>query len=234
MIRVAAEQKLPFQQKDIKIKGWAVESRVYAEDPEKYLPSIGKLTKYIEPRSTNKDVRCDSGITEGSEISIYYDPMICKLCTYGENRDLAIKRMEKALDEYVIKGVTHNIPLLRDVISHPRFVAGKLSTKFLAEEYPKGFKGHQLNERTANELFAVSGYIHARRDLNKKTWVEGAGAAAKASNARHVPSKWEFYASVKDMPERKIVVEKCENEYQVSVVFRLRILGNIEVLIILK
>src|SRR5690348_12942978 len=126
MIRVAANQKLNLSQEEVaKPRGWAFESRVYAEDPEKYLPSIGTLTKYIEPRSTttppSNDVRCDSGIVEGSEISIYYDPMICKLCTYGATRDEARHRMEHALDRYVIKGVTHNIPLLRNVISHPRF-----------------------------------------------------------------------------------------------------------------
>jgi propionyl-CoA carboxylase alpha chain len=136
MIRVAAGEKLNFKQDQLGFKGWAVESRVYAEDPEKYLPSIGKLTKYMEPKGQAKEIRCDSGIREGSEISIFFDPMICKLSTYGETRQEALDTMEKALDTYVIKGVTHNIPLLRDVISHPRFKAGKLSTKFLAEEYP--------------------------------------------------------------------------------------------------
>jgi len=107
MIRVAAKQKLTFFQKDISIpKGWAIESRVYAEDPTKYLPSIGRLNTYIEPKSDDVggSVRCDSGIVEGSEISIYYDPMICKLCTFGETRKEAIRVAEKALDSYVIKG----------------------------------------------------------------------------------------------------------------------------------
>lgn len=103
MIRVAANQKLAMKQDDIKINGWSIESRVYAEDPEKYLPSIGTLNKYIEPMDI-KNVRCDSGIVEGSEISIYYDPMICKLSTWGPNRDEAIKTMNKALDNYVIQG----------------------------------------------------------------------------------------------------------------------------------
>ncbi|KAG0361340.1 hypothetical protein BGZ54_009140, partial [Gamsiella multidivaricata] len=147
MIRVAANQKLIPKQEDIKINGWAIESRVYAEDPEKYLPSIGRLSKYIEPKSTKgqNEVRCDSGIVEGSEISIYYDPMICKLCTHGATREEAIENMKHALDSYVIKGVTHNIPLLREVVSHDRFASGKYSTKFLAEEYPTGFKGHAPN-----------------------------------------------------------------------------------------
>ena len=108
MIRVAAGQILPLKQKEILINGWALESRVYAEDPEKYLPSIGKLRKYIEPsqnlKDSNRKVRCDSGVREGSDISIHYDPMICKLCTWGETRGDAIAGMQKALDNYVIQG----------------------------------------------------------------------------------------------------------------------------------
>ena len=142
MIRVAADQALPFTQRDVKNIGWAVESRVYAEDPEKYLPCIGTLSKYIEP--VGPEVRCDSGIVEGSEISVHYDPMICKLITAGKNREEAMARMEKALDEYVIKGtiqfflvcfnfsgVIHNIPLLRDVVSSPRFQSGKNNYQIL-------------------------------------------------------------------------------------------------------
>ncbi|ORX65654.1 hypothetical protein DL89DRAFT_260829 [Linderina pennispora] len=129
------------------INGWAIESRVYAEDPEKYLPSIGTLSKYQEPTSwkVENNVRCDSGITEGSEISMFYDPMICKLSTYGATRDEAISTMNHALDRYLIKGVTHNIPLLRDVISNADFGKGKITTAFLAEHYPSGFKGHRLD-----------------------------------------------------------------------------------------
>lgn len=109
MIRVAANQKLGFSQNDIKINGWALESRVYAEDPERYLPSIGRLNRYIEPKlpagySKEAVVRNDSGIREGSEISMYYDPMICKLITHGKDRTEAIDLMKTALDSYVIKG----------------------------------------------------------------------------------------------------------------------------------
>jgi propionyl-CoA carboxylase alpha chain len=112
MIRVAAGQNLPLRQSDVNINGWAFESRIYAEDPEKFLPSIGTLTKYIEPKGQNVDlpgvcrdnVRCDTGIVEGSEISIYYDPLICKLCTWGQDRSQAMATMTKALGSYVIKG----------------------------------------------------------------------------------------------------------------------------------
>ncbi|KAJ2957815.1 hypothetical protein NQZ79_g6558 [Umbelopsis isabellina] len=175
MIRSAAGQKLSIKQEDVGIKGWAIESRVYAEDPEKYLPSIGRLTKYIEPRDDIGNVRCDSGIVEGSEISIYYDPMICKLVTYGPTRDQAISTMQKALDEYVIKGVTHNIPLLREIVSHPRFQSGKISTKFLAEEYPEGFKGTKLNSEDVLDLASISSVLWAKREMGKWAFTEGKG-----------------------------------------------------------
>ncbi|KAF2986485.1 hypothetical protein EK904_003749 [Melospiza melodia maxima] len=142
MIRVAKGYPLRHKQADIPINGWAVECRVYAEDPYKSfgLPSIGKLSQYQEPLHV-PNVRVDSGIQQGSDISIYYDPMISKLITYGSNRAEALKRMEEALDNYVIRGVAHNISLLREVIVHPRFVQGDISTKFLPEVYPDGFKG---------------------------------------------------------------------------------------------
>ncbi|KAI9593210.1 carbamoyl-phosphate synthase L chain, ATP binding domain-containing protein [Syncephalis fuscata] len=166
MIRVAADQTLTVKQSDVKINGWSFESR--------YLPSIGTLTRYEEPviPGEEKNIRCDSGIVEGSEISIYYDPMICKLSTHGPKRDDALDTMKRALDAYVIKGVTHNIPLLREVISHPRFAVGDISTKFLAEEYPQGFQGHVLTDNTRAELFAGAGIVHALRDLRNRAWNE--------------------------------------------------------------
>lgn len=111
MIRVAAGQPLSIRQSDIKINGWSFESRVYAEDPQKYLPSIGTLTHYVEPvvPGEEKNIRCDSGIVEGSEITIYYDPMICKLSTHGPKRDVALDVMKRALDAYVIKGEYYNL-----------------------------------------------------------------------------------------------------------------------------
>ncbi|KAI8870097.1 hypothetical protein GQ42DRAFT_167180 [Ramicandelaber brevisporus] len=172
MIRVAAGEKLRRTQKDVGINGWSFESRVYAEDPEKYLPSIGTLSRYIEPRTPTSGegiVRCDSGIVEGSEISIYYDPMICKLITHAPTRNEAIDVMNKALDKYVIKGVTHNIPLLREVYSHPRFIDGKISTKFLAEEYPHGFRGHKLNHESLRELAATAGVVQALRVARERS-----------------------------------------------------------------
>ncbi|CAG8445553.1 14403_t:CDS:10 [Dentiscutata heterogama] len=210
MIRIAANQKLSITQEDLKFHGWAFESRVYAEDPEKYLPSIGRLSKYIEPRSlTDKhEVRCDSGIVEGSEISIYYDPLICKLSTYGETRDEAINTMLKALDSYVIK-----------VISSQRFRSGKISTKFLAEEYPGGFKGHTVKDESLHELISISAFVHAKRDLRNWSWIDGEGTLFKKNLNKNAPNKWDLWISVnKDIQPINVKVKKKgtnEEEFEI-------------------
>ena len=143
MIRVAAGEKLAFSQSDVKLDGWAVESRLYAEDPYRnFLPSIGRLTRYRPPREGRFGdvvVRNDTGVTEGAEISMYYDPMIAKLCTWAPTRAAAIEAMSEALDEFVVDGIEHNIPFLAALMRHPRWREGRLSTGFIAEEYPDGF-----------------------------------------------------------------------------------------------
>lgn len=161
MIRVAAGEKLPLKQSDVKLCGWAVESRVYAEDPKLFLPCIGTLHQYREPGRDDPEVRCDSGVREGSEISIYYDPLICKLSTHGPGRQAALKKMQEALDRYVIRGVTHNIPLLRAVVGHPTFSDGRnISTAFLGEAFPGGFSGHLLDDKECLNLAAISGFVY--------------------------------------------------------------------------
>ncbi|NXY42522.1 PCCA carboxylase, partial [Ceuthmochares aereus] len=172
MIRVAKGYPLRHKQADIPINGWAVECRVYAEDPYKSfgLPSIGRLSQYQEPLHL-PSVRVDSGIQQGSDISIYYDPMISKLITYGSNRAEALKRMEEALDNYVIRGVTHNISLLREVIIHPRFVQGDISTKFLPEVYPDGFKGHELTDLERRELLATAASLYVAEQLRSQRFL---------------------------------------------------------------
>lgn len=138
MIRVAAGEELPLTQSDVKLTGWAMETRVYAEDPFRdFMPSIGRLTRYIPPEG--EGVRVDTGVYEGGEVSMFYDPMIAKLITYGEDRKQATDRMVDALDAYYIRGVNHNISFLNALMVHPRFVAGNLTTNFIAEEYPDGF-----------------------------------------------------------------------------------------------
>ncbi|NEH55126.1 acetyl-CoA carboxylase biotin carboxylase subunit [Rhizobium leguminosarum] len=143
MIRVAAGEPLPFAQQDIRLDGWAVESRLYAEDPYRnFLPSIGRLTRYRPPaegRTGNVVVRNDTGVFEGAEISMYYDPMIAKLCTWAPTRLEAIEAMGQALDGFVVDGIEHNVPFLSALMKHPRWREGRLSTGFIAEEYPDGF-----------------------------------------------------------------------------------------------
>ena len=141
MIRVAAGEPLTIKQADVQLKGWAVESRVYAEDPTRsFLPSTGRLVKYrppVEGRNNGITVRNDTGVFEGGEISIYYDPMIAKLVTHAGDRITAIEAQANALDEFVIDGIRHNIPFLSSLMQHPRWRSGNISTAFIAEEYPE-------------------------------------------------------------------------------------------------
>jgi propionyl-CoA carboxylase alpha chain len=156
MIRVAAGEKLPFQQKDVKLEGWAVEARLYAEDPfRNFLPSTGRLVKYREP-APGPDVRVDTGVYEGGEISMFYDPMIAKLCSYGKTRIDAIERMRRALDEFYVRGVSHNVPFLAALMAHPRFRAGRLTTNFIAEEFKGGFTAAHLPPRDPAMLAGVA------------------------------------------------------------------------------
>lgn len=173
MIRVAKGYPLRHKQADIPINGWAVECRVYAEDPYKSfgLPSIGRLSQYQEPIHL-PGVRVDSGIQPGSDISIYYDPMISKLITYGSDRTEALKRMEDALDNYVIRGVTHNIALLREVIINSRFIKGDINTKFLSDVYPDGFKGHKLTENERSQLLAIAASLFVASQLRAQHFQE--------------------------------------------------------------
>ena len=138
MIKVAAGEKLPLTQEGVTLTGWAMETRVYAEDPfRNFMPSTGRLVRYIPPQG--EGVRVDTGVYEGGEVSMYYDPMIAKLITYGQDRKEATDRMVEALDAYYIRGVSHNISFLNALMVHPRFVAGNLTTNFIAEEFPDGF-----------------------------------------------------------------------------------------------
>src|SRR6185312_687650 len=159
MIRSAAGEKLPLTQKDVAIHGWAIEARVYAEDPYRgFLPSTGRLTRYHPPRE-GKDagvtVRNDTGVFEGGEISVYYDPMIAKLSTHAASRDAAVDAMAASLDRFEISGIAHNVPFLNAIMHHPRFREGRLTTGFIAEEFPNGFKGAPLSDGDLR-LFAAA------------------------------------------------------------------------------
>ena len=160
MIKVAANEELPFGQDDVKLNGWALEARVYAEDPfRNFLPSIGRLVRYQSPQETHH-VRVDTGVTEGGEISIYYDPMIAKLITFGADRTEAIQHMRTALDSYYIRGVTHNIGFLSALIAHSRFQSGNITTNFIDEEYPDGFHPQDLPAEDPIIQVIVAASIH--------------------------------------------------------------------------
>jgi propionyl-CoA carboxylase alpha chain len=163
MIRVAAGEPLALKQSDIKLSGWAVESRVYAEDPYRnFTPSIGRLVRYRPPAEGvhgGVTVRNDTGVTEGAEISIYYDPMIAKLVTHAKTRIAAIDAQSEALDAFTIEGIRHNIPFLAAIMHHPRWRAGKLSTAFIAEEFPKGFERVPPTGAIAQAIAAVAAAI---------------------------------------------------------------------------
>jgi propionyl-CoA carboxylase alpha chain len=161
-IKIALGNKLPLTQKDVKLNGWAIESRIYAEDPTRgFLPSTGRITEYMEPK-TSKNVRVDSGIYAGGEVSMFYDAMVAKLITYGKDRAEAVSRMQVALSEYVIGGISHNISFLQAIFEHDRFRAGNLSTKFIEQEYPKGFSGAELTEYKTKVLLSVGLYVYVK------------------------------------------------------------------------
>ncbi len=155
MIRVAWGEKLPFTQADVTLTGSAIEARVYAEDPlRNFLPSTGRLLRYQPPEG--EGIRVDTGVYEGAEISVYYDPMIAKLVAYGETRHAAIRRLGEALDAFYIRGLSHNIPFVAALIAKERFIAGRLTTNFIAEEFADGFTGSDIGPAATVELLAIA------------------------------------------------------------------------------
>jgi propionyl-CoA carboxylase alpha chain len=177
MIRVAYGEKLPFQQSDLKINGWAMESRLYAEDPYRnFLPSIGRLTRYrppVEgPTAAGGIVRNDTGVFEGGEISMFYDPMIAKLCTWGPTRAAAIDEMRLALDTFEVEGIGHNLPFVGAVMEHPRFQSGNITTAFIAEEYPEGFQGATLDATALTRVAAAAAAMNRVAEI-RRTRISG-------------------------------------------------------------
>ena len=190
MIRVAAGAPLPFKQEDLKINGWAMESRLYAEDPYRnFLPSIGRLTRYRPPVEGKTErggiVRNDTGVFEGGEISMFYDPMIAKLCTWATTRGEAIEEMRLALDTFEVEGIGHNLPFCAAVMDHPKFVSGDMTTAFIAEEFPDGFDGTVLDEPT---LKRVAGAVTAMNFVAevRRTRISG----TLGNHERKVGSDW--------------------------------------------
>ncbi len=196
MIRVAYGEKLSIKQDDVKINGWAIENRLYAEDPYRnFLPSIGRLTRYRPPAETadylpgvmpsTNVVRNDTGVYEGGEISMYYDPMIAKLCTWGPTRAEAIDEMRTALDGFEVEGIGHNLPFLAAVMDHPKFISGDMTTSFIAEEYPDGFEGVELDADALRRIAAACCAMHFVAEV-RRTRVSG----RMDNHERHVGDDW--------------------------------------------
>jgi len=201
MIRIAYGEKLTIKQKDVKLTGWAIETRVYAEDPfRNFMPSIGRLVRY-QPPAESAHVRVDTGIKEGSEVSMYYDPMIAKLITYGSTRKEAIERMGDALDAYYIRGVSHNISFLNALIAHPRFLDGRLTTNFIAEEYPDGFHANDVPQDDPALAIVIAGATY-RRQMDRAALLSG----QVPSHERRVPSDW------------VVVIDRVEHSVNVQVI----------------
>ena len=176
MILVATGKPLSITQNDIKLAGWAIESRLYAEDPYRnFLPSIGRLTRYRPPaeiKDKHSIVRNDTGVYEGGEISMYYDPMIAKLCTWAPDRAKAIEQMRIALDRFEVEGIGHNLPFLSAVMDHKKFISGKITTAFIAEEYSEGFNGVDLNDDEIKDLAACAAAMNRVAEI-RRTKISG-------------------------------------------------------------
>jgi len=222
MIRVANGEKLSITQDDVTLTGWAIENRLYAEDPYRgFLPSIGRLTRYRPPQEVaagplleqgtwqgdapagDMAVRNDTGVYEGGEISMYYDPMIAKLCTWAPTREEAIEKMRVALDSFEVEGIGHNLPFLSAVMDHPKFVSGEMTTAFIAEEYPEGFEGVTLPESELRRIAAACAAMHRVGEIRR------ARVSGRMDNhERKVGSDW----NVKLQGENFDVVTKADPE----------------------
>jgi propionyl-CoA carboxylase alpha chain len=196
MIRVAAGEKLPFTQEQIRRQGWALECRINAEDPVRgFLPSTGRLVRYLPPPEVDGAVRVDTGVYEGGEISVYYDSLIAKLITHGATRAEAIARMRDALNAFVIRGVSANIAFQAALLQHPRFVAGDCSTGFIAKEFPRGFQPSSAAPGDPVLLAAAAAYAR-RRYIDRAVRITG----QLKGHARRVGSDWVVLMQAQKFP----------------------------------
>ncbi len=199
MIRVADGEALAIRQDDVRLNGWAIESRLYAEDPYRgFLPSIGRLTRYRPPQERVEQdlvVRNDTGVFEGGEISMFYDPMIAKLCSWAPDRGAAIAAMRDALDGFEIEGIGHNLPFLSAVMDHPKFVSGDITTAFIAEEYPDGFSGVALDPETLARVAAAAAAMNRVAEI-RRTRISG----RMDNHERKVGDDWVVIAPGVEMP----------------------------------
>lgn len=210
MIRIAAGESLTMKQEDIKYNGWAMECRVYAEDPKRgFLPSTGRLSRYAEPVLDNgAKVLVDSGVYEGGEVSMFYDPMVSKVCTHSPTREKTIEAMQHALSSYVIEGISHNISFLEALLGHPRFKEGDMSTNFIAEEYPDGFAGAELTNDTTKVFLSVAAFVYLRQ-------AERANLVTQRLDGRTCPigTRWVVTIDGADFP---VQVRSTEKGYRVK------------------
>ena len=220
MINIASGKKLEIKQEDIKLNGSAIESRIYAENPYKnFLPSIGRLTRYHPPKEMKhydgSITRNDTGVKEGDEISMYYDPMIAKLCTWGKTREIAVNRMGSALDNFLLEGIDHNIPFLSAILGNKRFKAGDLSTSFIEDEYKEGFQGVIANiseEWTLASLLLAYHITEIHKDFD---------------NLNEISDEWEIQLRYKSIvTEPRILKFKIGQLDQVSNELKLKPLTN--------
>ncbi len=207
MIRIAAGERLPLRQEDVRLSGWAIEARVYAEDPVRgFLPSIGRLTRYLPP--TGDDIRVDTGIYEGAEITVHYDPMIAKLVTRGASREAATRRMAEALDAFCIRGLSHNLGFLAAVLGKERFRRGALSTNFIAEDFPGGYAGATLSDEAKRNLIAVAAAVR-RRLAERESRISG----QVSTQAPSIGAQW---VVVSGAEQHAVMVEPAAGGYQVT------------------
>ncbi len=237
MVRVAAGEELSISQDDVRLNGWAIENRLYAEDPYRnFLPSIGRLTRYRPPQEIAAGpllvngkwqgeapegaaaVRNDTGVYEGGEISMYYDPMIAKLCTWAPTREQAIEAMRVALDSFEVEGIGHNLPFLSAVMDHPKFVSGDMTTAFIAEEYPDGFDGVSLHEDDLRRIAASCAAMHRVAEI-RRTRLSG----RMDNHERKVGTDWtvslqgyEYNLTIAADPAGSTVTFEGGGEYRVS------------------
>ena len=224
MIRIAHGEHLSLKQEDIGIKGWAIENRLYAEDPYRnFLPSIGRLTRYRPPAESQDSehvVRNDTGVYEGGEISMYYDPMIAKLCTWGTSRQEAISHMRLALDRFEVEGIGHNLPFLSAVMDHPKFISGDMTTAFIAEEYPEGFTGVELDD---SSLRAIAASCAA---MNRVAEIRRAKISGRLNNhERKVGDDWIVTLQGQNFPV-KIAADQMGSDVRFEDGSVMRVSGN--------
>jgi len=209
MIRVAAGEKLPFAQNEIKPDGWAIECRINAEDPYRsFLPSTGRLVRFQPPAAIADRVRIDTGVYEGGEISMHYDSMIAKLICHGESRQQAIETMRDALNAFFIRGVGSNIPFQAALMQHPRFVSGLFTTAFIADEYPRGFVAAEVPHEDLDLLAAVAAFAR-RRYIDRAVKI----SSQMPGHERKVGKHWVVVMEGKNYP---VVIETIAGGYAIT------------------